>query len=277
MIATDENQQANANNVRSANGEQSSVPIINRVSVKVPPFWSENPEVWFAQIEAQFSIAGVHSDSSKFNTVVAAIESKVLSQIADAIINPPETGKYDNLKKQLLERFGASEAERMRQLLSELELADKKPSQLLNEMRHLGAKNISTQLLESLWLGRLPASVRAILQVSTEQLKEKALLADKIMEVGDFKSYVATANTSQAPNDINDRIERIEKSLEKINHQRNRSRTNSRSHSKSTGKREQSNSQPNQNSNWCWYHATFKNRAKNCRSPCSFNSNIQKN
>ncbi|XP_047025251.1 uncharacterized protein LOC124633922 isoform X1 [Helicoverpa zea] len=28
-----------------------------KVGVRVPPFWAEEPEIWFAQIEGQFSIA----------------------------------------------------------------------------------------------------------------------------------------------------------------------------------------------------------------------------
>lgn len=83
-------------------------PSINRVSVKVPPFWDENPEIWFAQVEAQFANAGVIADLSRFNTVVAAIETKILTQITDAVLQPPETDKYLNLKTVLLERYGAS-------------------------------------------------------------------------------------------------------------------------------------------------------------------------
>ena len=58
---------------------------VNRVFVKVPPFWPEHTEIWFAQVKAQFSISGINNDISKFNTVVSGIESNVLSQICDAI------------------------------------------------------------------------------------------------------------------------------------------------------------------------------------------------
>lgn len=29
---------------------------VNRVSVKLPPFWKDKPSLWFVQAEAQFSL-----------------------------------------------------------------------------------------------------------------------------------------------------------------------------------------------------------------------------
>ena len=78
------------------------------MSVKVPPFWPE-PPFWFVQVEAQFNISGINSDTSRFNTVVAAIESGVLAQISDAILNSPERDKYTNLKSCIIERYCDSE------------------------------------------------------------------------------------------------------------------------------------------------------------------------
>jgi len=31
---------------------------VNRVAIKMPPFWREDPELWFSQLESQFSISG---------------------------------------------------------------------------------------------------------------------------------------------------------------------------------------------------------------------------
>lgn len=235
---------------------------VNRVAVKVPPFWEESPEIWFAQVEAQFANAGVSSDDSRFNTVVAAIESKILMQITDAVLHPPDTGKYRNLKTVLLENFGASEQQKIRKLLSEIELGDRKPTQLLNEMRHLGGSQISEQLLHTLWSNRLPAQVRAILQASPCDLKGKAVLADKIMEVSGCQQV---NEVSPDTSSLEKKIEQIDRQLQQLIRQ---SSSRGRSKSRSRNKPEKRDSTPS-TSNQCWYHMKFGDKARRCRSPCS--------
>ncbi|XP_036317848.1 uncharacterized protein LOC118732849, partial [Rhagoletis pomonella] len=166
----------------SAAATSEKAMMVNKVSVKVPPFWPEHPEIWFAQVEAQFSVAGVSTDSSKFNTVVAAVESNVLAQISDAILNPPDNGKYDNLKRRIIDRYCESEQKKTQKLLSDVDLGDKRPTQLLSELSELAKNKVSTEFLKSLWLQRLPVQVRAILQASNADLPDLAKLADKILE-----------------------------------------------------------------------------------------------
>lgn len=190
--------------------------VVNRVSVKVPPFWPEQPEIGFAQIEAQFGTAGITTDMMKFNTVVAAIDSNVLSQISDAILAPPANGKYENLKKCMIERFCDSEQKKMQKLLSDVELGDRRPTQLLHELSNLAKDKISDDFLKSLWLQRLPANVRAILQASNANLSELAKLADKICEVSDYRQVcsVETTHSSGAISEISQRMARLEKIME---------------------------------------------------------------
>jgi hypothetical protein len=48
-----------------------------RVSVKIPPVWRKNIQVWFLQIEAQFSKAGITNENAKFNHVVGSLGTDV--------------------------------------------------------------------------------------------------------------------------------------------------------------------------------------------------------
>ncbi|KPU72637.1 uncharacterized protein Dana_GF26334 [Drosophila ananassae] len=189
--------------------------VINRVAVKIPPFWTEHPELWLSQIEAQFVLAGITTDDTKFNTILASIEAPVLARIADAIVNQPGTGKFENLKSCILERFCESEQKKIQKLISETDLGDKRPTQLLNELNALAANKVDETFLKALWLQHLPTQVQAILQASDARLADLAKLADKVMEVGDFH-HIRTVDAKLAPPSstvFDERLDRIEQQI----------------------------------------------------------------
>lgn len=114
--------------------DESKVTAINRVSIKVPPFWKENATIWFKQLESQFLNSGITADATKYHTVVGNIETEILSQVSDIIISPPTINAYDTLKSRLIDVFSDSEERKLKKLLQDLDLGDKRPSVLLREM-----------------------------------------------------------------------------------------------------------------------------------------------
>ncbi|GFQ94627.1 transposon Ty3-G Gag-Pol polyprotein [Trichonephila clavata] len=80
----------------------------NKVSVKIPPFWEEKPEIGFFQVEAQFSIANISQEETKFNYLVAQLDPKFFENIWD-IIQSNEKNKYSCAKSRLLSTFKESE------------------------------------------------------------------------------------------------------------------------------------------------------------------------
>lgn len=246
--------------------------LVQRVAVKVPPFWSDSPEIWFVQVESQFANADITTDNTKFNTVVGAIETKILGHVREAVLHPPTGNKYENLKQAMLKEFADSDYTKLKKLFSELSLGDNKPSFLLNEMRRLGGANVGEDVLKTLWMNQLPVHARAILATSTAPLSELANTADKIIEV--TTSTIAPNINQVQTSEPKDRLSQIEKQINQMvssinlikkRYGRSRSRSGKTTPPKSTTGNDDE-------EDICWYHRKFGVSAKNCRNPCKLST-----
>jgi predicted unusual protein kinase regulating ubiquinone biosynthesis (AarF/ABC1/UbiB family) len=240
---------------------------INRIAMKAPPFWSEEPELWFAQIEGQFTLGGITQDSTKYAYVLSQLEAKYAREIKDIVSNPPARDKYPALKQALIQRLAASQNQRIRQLLEHEELGDRKPSQFLRHLQTLAGTTVSDELLRTLWLGRLPAQMQVILATRTEdRLTEVANQADRIHEVTSTTvTTVAAASTTaeNSPKSLETQIAELAKQVAtlttKITRFKNTERSRSRSRSRSRTR-----------DKTCYYHRRFGSEAKKCSKPCDF-------
>ena len=107
---------------------------INKVIIRIPPFWPEEPELWSAHMESQFELCKAASDHEKY---IHSLARAPASEGIYVIINLPNTGNYQTLKKALIQRLtkkSGSQEHCIRQLLEMEEIGDRKPSQFL---RHL--------------------------------------------------------------------------------------------------------------------------------------------
>ena len=66
----------------------SEVPLTT-VSVKLPTFWTDSPEVWFIQAEAQFEVKRITTSRTKFNHCLAALPQDVACRLLDLVGAPP--------------------------------------------------------------------------------------------------------------------------------------------------------------------------------------------
>ncbi|KAH7966297.1 hypothetical protein HPB49_015099 [Dermacentor silvarum] len=83
-----------------------------RVDVKLPPFWAESPEVWFTQVEAQFSLARITQDRTRYDYVVAHLDSRYAAELRDVLASPPADDCYLHLKRELIRRLSPSDDEK---------------------------------------------------------------------------------------------------------------------------------------------------------------------
>ena len=108
----------------------------NAVALKLPAFWVDHPRVWLQQAEAQFALKNITADVTKYHYVVAALDQSIALRVIDVLEDPPQHGKYDNLRRRLTDVFGLSPRQRADRLLEfgAHSLGDMRPSQLMDEM-----------------------------------------------------------------------------------------------------------------------------------------------
>ena len=176
------------------------------VSVKLPSFWPSDPQLWFAQVRAQFTTRGIKLQKTKFDYVVASLAPAYATEVRDLILTPPAMNSYDTLREQLIKQTAASEQRRLQQLFTTKELGDRKPTQLLRRMQQLlGDKvgSVDNFFLRELFLQRLPSNVRMILASmhdDSADLQKLAQLADKVTEVAN--TSVSAINLTQVIDEL---------------------------------------------------------------------------
>ncbi|GFS29389.1 retrovirus-related Pol polyprotein from transposon opus [Nephila pilipes] len=95
--------------------------------MKVPPLWRANPEIWISQMESQFILAGNAMEITKFHLVISALQPEELDIIGDIILNPPAEKPYIALRNRLCSQYADSEEQRLCDLISGMQLCDRKP------------------------------------------------------------------------------------------------------------------------------------------------------
>lgn len=262
-----------ANIAQGHNGGQATE--VYRVGVRVPAFWPEKPAVWFAQIESQFSISNITTDATKFNYVVAQLESQYAAEVEDVIISPPATDKYKKLKEELIKRLSVSRQKKVKQLLSQEELGDRRPSQFLRHLRNLAGPNIPDEFLLSIWTNRLPNNVQYVVASKpNDSLEELADLADRVYDLSSPHQVAATsasdpqlATLVRQVSELTREMKELKSQLHGSRQSRSKNRSSSRSRNRSSTKRSQSSYRKYPE---CWYHAKFRERATRCVQPCDF-------
>ena len=254
----------------------------HKVSVKFPPFWIEKAEIWFYQIEAQFKISGITTEETKFNYLVSQLEPKFVENIWD-IVSDSSDNKYSAAKERLLNTFKESENKRIKRLVTGIELGDMKPSQLLQKMRSLATDDISDKVIKTLWLDKLPDSIKNILIVSEEALTQLAVMADKIAEMNPkLQLYSASSNTNSFE-EVLTKISNLEQQIEKLNFSRQSRPRNQNFSQNRSGSRSRSRKRFDPKGKFCFYHFRFGAKCfpEKCTPPCSWkvpeNFNQQQN
>ncbi|GFU13257.1 transposon Tf2-9 polyprotein [Trichonephila clavipes] len=223
---------------------------------------------------------GISSDDTKYSALVANLDAETLSYVSDIVLSPPNSDKYHTLSQRLITQFSDSETQKIKKLLTDLQLGDEKPSHLLRKMKELSNGQLQDDFLQSLWLQRMPPHIQTVLSASSEPLDKLAVIADKVSEVVGASSTICAATTVPPPSQSSScnvqptmdslvrQIQELSLQVAELTRERNSSR-----HQRYSSDRRKSHSRSrsvNRGSGICYYHRRYKEQARKCVSPCAF-------
>lgn len=235
-------------------------------------------DAYFMSLDFWFLASGVQNDTRRFNTVMAQVPPAKLLELRSIIDACPDRNKYNYIKQKLIEHFADSQQRRLQRVLSDMPLGDKKPSQLYYDMSRTANGALSDAVLLDLWAARLPTHAQAAVVASQGAVSERVRIADAITEsmsmrsINSFESSSSSSSSlptadAQWPgmdvlrSEISAMFRSFEAGLRQTGRSHSRVRDVSRNRSQSRGR---------EDSDLCWYHRRFGNKATTCRRPCKF-------
>lgn len=280
---------ANEQNEGSSSGQSGTIE--QTIQLRTPIFSEQRPDLWFIQLESYFSNARISADSKKFNIVVASVDWKILQQVQEIVLQPPESNKYTTLKNAIINRFSDSEQQKIQKFLTGMQLGDQRPSHFLNNLRQWANGMVDEKFLRSSFLQKLPSHVTSILAVNNSPLNELAEMADRILDfqpggtVAQIenmrqKNNNSTSSTTEAAassdfvtfqmfsNAINELSKKFDK-LQRPTRSTNRGNYVSRGRSQTPRGRSTT---PANIPTTCWYHRNYGTSSTKCKPPCDFPS-----
>lgn len=253
---------------------------VSAVGLKLPPYYPNDPQLWFMQVEAQFFTKGITQEITKYHHVVACLQPEYAQEVRDLLLSRPKDNPYTTLRDNLIKRTSASEQKRLHQLLTSEELGDRKPSQLLRRMEQLlGENQLEESIFKQLFLQRMPHHVQSILASSRDAMSVAQLadLADRIIEVRTSPSISSvTQSSDDRIAELNSKVDQLTVQINALTAQLHSRSGRSRSRSRgASGSKDRSRSRSYNRSNahgQCWYHWNFGSKAKKCNLPCTYSS-----
>jgi hypothetical protein len=141
-------------------GAKAFIAAVSKVDL--PSFWEADPVLWFRQCESAFRRAGTVSSGVKFDHVVGKLPNAVSLACRSLLLSIEFEDKdaYERLKDHLCKNYSKSKWQQGYALLDHPGLGDRRPSQLLQDIRTLlPAKEPEGVLFQCLFLKRLPETM----------------------------------------------------------------------------------------------------------------------
>ena len=126
---------------------------VTKVAIKLPDFWSEDPDLWFIHAESAFQNAQITQSRTKFDHVVQKLLQNIMVSVHGLILTSSSTSStpYEDLKAKLVASYTLSRWHRVSKVIHHPALGDHRPTALMDAMLALLPED---EVPGSLLLGR---------------------------------------------------------------------------------------------------------------------------
>ena len=143
--------------------------------LKFMSFAKNDCEGWFAAFERMLHTRRITDDAEMYDALIAHLNYDVLTTLFGFIQDIPDVNQYASLKNKLMSKYALSAESKLEKLFQDTSLANKRPSEVMNEMRRHAGNDIQRDMLMRIWRKRLPGQIRvAIANVGNDQAVEFA-------------------------------------------------------------------------------------------------------
>jgi hypothetical protein len=255
-----------------ADQDQHVVPASGHANLRLAEFWRDAPQAWFRATEAQFRLRNIVDDDIKYSLLLTALPRDAFRIVAHLVVDDPPADAYVQLKTALIASHVLSNYQRVEALARMEPLGGRRPSEMLTAMLELCPRGEeSSTFFFFFFLQRLPREIRVLLaDENPADLRAVADKADKLVALHSPLSHDMVAVASNEPDsEGEDAAAAAVKSSNRGGRKQFRRKKAARQHER----REQSSDQGQKKSSLCFYHASFGDKANNCRAPCAWSEN----
>jgi len=225
-------------------------------NVRLPAFWKKSLQLWFTHAESVFANQRVASHTTKVNFVVGALDEEGVRTIGDLL---GSAASYDAIRNRLVDAYELPKSVRFREIVKPGGMGDRRPSQLLRDMRNNMPSGIGEDALKEFWLQKLPSSVTAISSLDGS-LDSLASRADRVMDASNPQSVDAFAK---------DQFTELAGAVAALT-QQVQSLTQIVNSSNGSSQQRQTQYDTRTSTQMCYYHDLYGAKARKCRPPCNF-------
>ena len=157
----------------------------NLPKFKIAPFYVNDVELWFNQLESQFDLHDITDDDERYRLACAALSREVASDVRDILLQPFLSHKYISLRGVFIGRRGWTTPERVNKVISGEKLGTDIPSRFFRRPQKTAGFGttavVGKAVIRQAFIRQMPVSIRAHLATTPDStsLESFAVLADR--------------------------------------------------------------------------------------------------